>query len=704
MADLRPAYQEWKNTRREMQSRLRRLKFSKATAPLALLVLCLVVFGPLVYRLGFYWDDWPSIWFYHLGGPTSYFESFSSDRPALAWMFLLTSALFEESTVAWQWFSLAARWLAGLALWWTLCGLWPRHTAQAFWVAALFLIYPGFSQQYIAVTYSNAFLVFTLFLFSLGSMVWAQRKPGWFWPLTILALATQLASMSMTEYFYGLELLRPAILWLLLVQNGERKSTRLLQVVRSWLPYLVVAGAFLIDRIFFYQTPRGQILLLDQLQSSPFLTLSRLGLTILIDFIEVNFAAWIYGLDPSFLRQLEPVYIGMMMIVMIASALLAIFYFSKQTNHDQLEPAGPTSQEQIRKWGLQAVSLGIYAFLVSGWVVWATNQHIELVFPWDRFMLVTLLGTSLLIAGLAALITRTRRQSAILLGLLIGLSAGVQLQYRLAYRQEWLAQRNFLWQLAWRAPGIEPGTTLVTSELPFRYFSDNSLTAPLNWTYAPKNQTPRMSYLLYDLEARLGVIGASIDKGAPIVTNYRAASFTGSTDQALVLFYDPPRCLKIIDPVVDRYLPVKPLFLPQAMPLSRLELIQSGVEGAAKPPEHILGPEPPHKWCYYFEKAELYGQMGDWQKAAEMADRALKINKHLTGKNVSEWLPFIEAYGHTGEWEKAVSHSLQAYQFWNKTQYPLCDVWLRILASTPPAQESQAAFEVIQKNLNCRAP
>jgi tetratricopeptide (TPR) repeat protein len=286
----------------------------------------------------------------------------------------------------------------------------------------------------------------------------------------------------------------------------------------------------------------------------------------------------------------------------------------------------------------------------------------------------------------------------------IGLSAGVQLQYRLAFRQEWLAQRNFLWQLAWRAPGIEPGTTLVTSELPFRYFSDNSLTAPLNWTYAPENETTKMSYLLYDLEARLGVIGASIEKGTPIVTNYRAASFTGSTDQALVVFYDPPRCVKIIDPAVDRYLPVKPLFIPQAMPLSRLELIQTRAESTATPPEHILGPEPPHKWCYYFEKAELYGQTGEWQKAAEMADRALKINKHLTGKNVSELLPFIEAYAHTGDWDKAVSYSLQAYRFWDKTQYPLCDVWLRILRTTTPSQESQAAFDEIQKNLDCRVP
>ena len=87
----------------------RRLVFHSLSAPAALLALCLLVYAPMIYRLGFYWDDWPSIWFFHLGGPASYLERFSVDRPWLAWMFMLTSAVFKESTVSWQWFSVAAR-------------------------------------------------------------------------------------------------------------------------------------------------------------------------------------------------------------------------------------------------------------------------------------------------------------------------------------------------------------------------------------------------------------------------------------------------------------------------------------------------------------------------------------------------------------------------------------------------------------------
>ena len=35
----------------------------------------------------------------------------------------------------------------------------------------------------------------------------------------------------------------------------------------------------------------------------------------------------------------------------------------------------------------------------------------------------------------------------------------------------------FLWQLSWRIPGLEKGTTVLTNDIPLRYYSDNSLTA-----------------------------------------------------------------------------------------------------------------------------------------------------------------------------------------------------------------------------------
>jgi len=142
--------------------------FRPRSVPFALLVYCLISFGILIPWLGFYWDDWPSIYYLHVFGPKGFIEAFSVDRPTLGWLFMLTSAVFGQSTLAWQLFGLATRWLSSLALWWTLRELWPQHPRQAAWTAFLFVAYPGFMQQYIAVTYSHTWLVLALFFVSLG--------------------------------------------------------------------------------------------------------------------------------------------------------------------------------------------------------------------------------------------------------------------------------------------------------------------------------------------------------------------------------------------------------------------------------------------------------------------------------------------------------------------------------------------------------
>jgi len=113
-----------------MINRLRSLRFSPWTASLALLALCALAYLPMIYRLGFYWDDWPSVWFFHFLGPEGFQQGFSSDRPLLAWIFKLTTPLMGESTQAWQYFSIFTRWLTSLAWWWTLRGLWPDRPAK----------------------------------------------------------------------------------------------------------------------------------------------------------------------------------------------------------------------------------------------------------------------------------------------------------------------------------------------------------------------------------------------------------------------------------------------------------------------------------------------------------------------------------------------------------------------------------------------
>jgi hypothetical protein len=191
------------------------------------------------------------------------------------------------------------------------------------------------------------------------------------------------------------------------------------------------------------------------------------------------------------------------------------------------------------------VLIGALALLVGGIPFWATYLPIELRFPWDRFTLAMMFGASLLLAGLLEWLHLSPGAKAVLLGLALGLAVGFHGANANLYRREWNAQKLFFWQLAWRAPAIQPGTVLITAELPFTVYSDNSLTAPLNWTYAPQETSRQMPYLLYAVESRLKFNLPRLEPGVPIEQFYPPASRNTPGDRFVL---EPPGCVKVVDP------------------------------------------------------------------------------------------------------------------------------------------------------------
>ena len=112
----------------------------------------------------------------------------SPPDPCSGWLYAAPFSLLGESTLAWQLYALLWRWLSVLALWWLLRLLWPTRRRLATVAALIFAIYPGFSQQPIAVTYSLYWLYFTLFLFSLCCTVLSLRPGGRSWAYAAGAL------------------------------------------------------------------------------------------------------------------------------------------------------------------------------------------------------------------------------------------------------------------------------------------------------------------------------------------------------------------------------------------------------------------------------------------------------------------------------------------------------------------------------------
>jgi hypothetical protein len=143
---------------------------------------------------------------------------------------------------------------------------------------------------------------------------------------------------------------------------------------------------------------------------------------------------------------------------------------------------------------------------------------------------------------------------------------------------------------------------------------------------------------------------------------------------------------------------------PDAIELSDPDWIVTDANPAAQPPMHLFGPEPEHDWCYYFEKADLARQTGDWETVVSLGEKALQLNKDFVKETAPELTPFIEGYARSGRWEQAVELSLLADRNAPKVRYLLCQLWDDMNATTSASPEKQSAYEKIINKLQCEAP
>jgi hypothetical protein len=119
----------------------------------------------------------------------------------------------------------------------------------------------------------------------------------------------------------------------------------------------------------------------------------------------------------------------------------------------------------------------------------------------------------------------------------------------------------------------------------------------------------------------------------------------------------------------------------------------------------MIGEELPHTgWCYYFEKADLARQQGNWAAISRLADEALAqgYTPSQDGANSPyEWLPFIEGLGRSARWEQAVDLTRQAFEVDPKYRKMMCNLWTGSLAS---ADGGSAAAAQVNTFLACNAP
>lgn len=65
------------------------------------------------------------------------------------------------------------------------------------------------------------------------------------------------------------------------------------------------------------------------------------------------------------------------------------------------------------------------------------------------------------------------------------------------------------------------------------------------------------------------------------------------------------------------------------------------------PPDIPFGSEPAHDWCYYYQKASLARQIGDWNEVVRLGEEASTLE--LSPVDEIEWMPFLEGYAMQGK-------------------------------------------------------
>jgi hypothetical protein len=680
---------------------LQRIKLTPKSIPIALLAANVLAFGLLIPFLGYYQDDWHFVYYAYTRGAQGLWELFNYDgHPFSAWSYVIGFKFLGFKPLYWHLFSLTWRWLACVAFWLCIHELWPRRVRETLAAALIFAIYPLFSLQSQAISYIEMWMSYCLLNLSFYLMIRAIRHPERFAAYTAAAFALKLIHLFTTEYFAGLELVRPLLIYLAL-KNTKRAEGRSFawKTIGVWSPYLFVSGIFTVWRTFFYLSPfakQNAPVLIQNLIASPFSTLQYLILSAIPDVVLILTTPWANIVS----AQLFDFSTRTSFLFFILAVLSGVAFFLL-LNRPGWNGKGAKPEKQSQ-WTGEALILGFASMILGMLPAYAANYFIHTENqPWgSRFSVAAMFGAALIAAtALNALATNARTRNVVLAAML-GLSVGWHLNNANSFRLVWEKEMKFYQQLAWRAPSIQPNTAIITDQEILAYMGDYPMGFAINSIYAqPHVSTGKtVPYWYFSLENNFGNQIEGFLRGMPISQKKFSVRFTGNSTQNLILTFAPEQgqCLWLLRPE-EVGAPFLSPHLQQAAALSATERIEAD---SKHPLLYTLSGANPHKtWCYYYEKAELARDQKDWEAVAQSWESA-KQQGLRPGSDI-EYLPFIEAYAHLGDWKTAAAIEKDINLNQRVIRPSLCFLWNKIEQETSASPERDSLIKQSRTESNC---
>ena len=661
-------------------------------AILLILLTTVVTYGVSIPRLGYYHDDWFVLWSGRARGAASIAPLFSTDRPYMGVIYSYVYRWLGDTIINWHLYALLWRFLGGLAFFWILRLIWPNQKYMTTLMTVLFIVYPGFLSQPNANTKQNHLYGFGTALLSIALMLEAMKtnKRGWKVLCSLFSYLLTANYLFIYEYMIGFEGTRLILLGYVLYQEGFKDVRSLAReiVKRAW-PYWLVTAGFLYWRIFVFEGSRNATDV-SGLAGSYLGNFRYMSIRLLIetakDFLDTSLFAWF--VEPYQLFSLAT-YSDLGLAVLIAGIVLTLVLlymglFKKWW--------GANYNEETPRLMKDFLWMGALIILCAVAPVILSDRQVDLYDPYKSYGLHPIPGVVLLVVGILLMFQPNFRRLIFIA--LIGISVSTQILNADYWVEYWKIQRDMWWQMTWRAPAIR-ADTLVMAYISGGYNpqQDYEVWGPLNLIYNPNPaKAPAIQAEVLNSDTSYSILEKE-------VRNNHVRDIKLHRDFNNVLLLSIPSsisCLHVIDGQFPVYSESESLLVEKVGAYSHVDrIIPTGT--APVPPHSIFGNEPAHDWCYYYQKASLARQSGNWEEVGKLYDEVRKLNLDTDDK--SELIPFFEGLVNSGRYEEAKALYKEEIKGQNEVRFPLC-TFLAKDPGYPPAfgYDYQNVYELLCKS------
>ncbi len=606
---------------------------------LLLLIVSGLVYLPLLGKFGYYNDDWYLMYSASAYGPNAFIDIFSVDRPGRALVMIPAYLLFGGNPLYYNLSAYVFRVIGVLALLWSLNMIWPGKRTATTLMSLLFLIYPGFLAQPNAIDYQSHIIGLAAALLSVALTVKAILVEGRMRKvvLHLFSILFGWLYLSQMEWYVGFEFFRWACVFLLVARSGGALLQKAGKAIRWAYASLAIPIFFLGWRLFVFQSGRAATdteIQFESVKLYPIQTVYHWAIQVVQDLFDVMLSAWVTPLS-----QLTGYIQRWGGVVAILAVAVVLFILIKLNGRDsQEEPATHFSQEAL--WlGLLSAAAGLLPIAMA-------NRDVAFPF-FSRYSLVSSVGVSIFVVALLANVQASGLRHLLTAGLIL-IAMLTQQANSARYAEETAIARSFWWQVSWRVPQFEPRTTLIGSYPIGATEEDYFIWGPANLIYYPEKQNAE--------NIQPAVFAAVLNRGTVLKVlarerqkyDIRKNIVTYPNHRNILILTQPATgsCVHVINGAQPELSQRELDSVRVIAPYSEIEHVLLD-EAPHTPPALVFGPEPRRGWCYYYEKADLARQRGEWEQVLKLGDEAFA--KGLLPGDPIEWIPFLQAYAQAGD-------------------------------------------------------